>query len=242
LAGLLGPGNYVSLNGTLDLDSITGTRPDLLPKSVFALLALVGVVSVLMLVLAAVPASLNALARVRDEGLSPPASPPLALVSLAAVGFFLTCPLPALVNPFSFDRYLLPVIPLAGILALHAGRGVATTRGVRIISSAALVALAVFGFMYAANSASFDGTKWSVADRAATFAGSPLRVVGEFEWRNYHVTKAKVSAQQLRREPRCVVLKAEAHHPTGKRLVYAEPVWGPRGTQVWIVARQQRPC
>ena len=244
-ATFLGPGNYVLPNGIVGSVTVAGTRPDLLPTAIFALLALVGILSALLLALAAVPPTLEAVARIRQKRLGTPASPPLAIVTLAALGYGLACALPRLFGLASFDRYLLPLIALVGVLVLQTGEPAPSAqRGVRIIGAAALLGLALFGLIYAANSASFDGTKWRVAEQASKSAGSPKRVEGGFEWTNYHAGKQIFFANRDHpAEAFCVALRTEPHPPgkTGK-LRAAASVWGPTGTQTWIVARQRHRC
>jgi hypothetical protein len=236
----LGPGNFVLPNGIVGTDTLAGTRPDLLPRPLFAALALVGVLAVVLLVLAAVPPTMDAFARIRDGRLGTPASPALAVVTLGAAGYGLAFLLPAAFGLPLYDRYMLPFVALVGLLALARGPAVATPRGTLIVSGAALLALAAFGFIYAANSASFDGTKWSVAEQATTLAGSPDRVGGGFEWVNY---QAGTYISQGNYEGRfCIVLRAERNPFKHSPPLLAAGVWGPRRTQVWIVARQTRPC
>jgi hypothetical protein len=244
LASLLGPGNYALSNGTLGFATLFGTRPDLFPKLVFAVLTLVGAGTILLLVLVGVPPALDAVDRIRREGLGTPASPALSVVTIGAIGFGLTCGPLAVVGLPVFDRYELPLIPLVGILALHAGGAgfVSITPWMLRRSGAAFLALAVLGLTYAANSASFDGTKWRVAAQAATVAGNPLRVNGGFEWTNYYAGKEIFFVERLRRAADfCIVLRAESARPHGQGA-FGAPVWGPTGTQVWVVARQRHPC
>ena len=88
-----------------------------------------------------------------------------------------------------FDRYLLALIPLAAIFVLRSG-GVSPGRrrpaSAGSTGSVALVALAGFGIVTAANSASFDGAKWAVARDAARQVGGPRAVDGGFEWNSFH--------------------------------------------------------
>jgi len=243
-ASFLGPGNYVVPTGTLGVATISGTRPDLLPKSVFLLLAMIGILTVLVLLLAALPASLDGLARVRRERLEASASPTLAIVTLAAVGYALTASLPTFFGIAPIDRYLLPLLPLVGVLALYTGEPIAATRRrLRIGSGAALLAVAIFGLIYAANAASFDGAKWSVSEHVAKVAGSPTRIEGGFEWDNYHAGKEIFFANQNRPTARfCIVLRGESHPTGGSGELRTARVWSPNGTQMWIVARQRYSC
>jgi hypothetical protein len=240
----LGPGDYVLPNGSLGIVSLPGTRADLFPRAVFAFLAFLGIVSAVLLVLAALPGIANTSARLRRGRLGTPASPALSVVRIAAVGYGLTCTLPLLFGLPFFDRYLLPLVPLVGVLVIRAAGTAAATHRVRLVCGAALLALAIVGALYAANAASFDGTKWRVAEQAASVAGTPRRVDGGFEWNDYHAGKDVwfVAASQRRAADFCIVLRAESRVARDSRIVRAARVWGPTGGPVWIVARRQRAC
>jgi Dolichyl-phosphate-mannose-protein mannosyltransferase len=245
LGNFLGPGNYVLPNGVLGSDTLAGTRADLFPTALFASLALIGFLATVLLVLTALPPLINALGRARHGQLGTPTSPALSVVTLGAVGYGFPCALPALFGPgLVFDRFLLPLVALVGVLALDAGgaRAVAT-RGIPIVGGAALLALAAFGAVYAANSASFDGTKWSVAEQVARLARSPERVDGGYEWDGYHAGKDLWHSEPIRlAASSCIVLQAEPRPGGGGRDLRAARVWGPTGKSVWIVARQRHSC
>jgi hypothetical protein len=49
----------------------------------------------------------------------------------------------------------------------------------------ALVALAVLGFAFATDSASFDGARWRAAEAAVDRGWAVDRIAGGFEWRAY---------------------------------------------------------
>ncbi len=213
----LGPGDYVMPTGTLDTYTISGRRPDLLPKALLFGLAMVGIAAVVVLVLSAVPPSLAALRGIAERRVPEPASPALAVVALAAVGYGLIYGLPSAFRLVTYDRYVLPLIPLLGVLVLRAARPmVGKPRRARIAGGAALAFLAVFGFVYAANSASFDGTKWKVAESVSKAAGGAARVQGGFEWNDYHAAREIFFKRDARPSRRfCVVLRAERDDPQG---------------------------
>jgi len=239
--GVLGPGDYVQPSGTLGTEMLKGTRPNLLPTLLLAGLAIVGVSALLVVVCAAAAAATDWARRVWRKQLRTTPEPAVVIVALAACGYAVGCALAvALGYSKMFDRYLLPIIPLVAILALNAGpRPVAASRGVRIAGRTALAGLAVVGAIYGANSASFDGTKWSVASSAVAQARDPKLVDGGHIWNDYQ------AGRHLRGPFRgaCVVLRAGPRPAAGDpTVVGAEQVWGLTGTQVWVVARRQRPC
>jgi hypothetical protein len=169
---VLGPGYYVQPQGVGNIGN------DVLPRHLLVGLALVGVVALLFAVFAFLPPTLNALTRIRRAHLGTPTSPALSIVALAAAGYVLTCMWSVMTRGVLFDRYFLPVLPLVGILVLEdaGGTRASATPRVRAFGSAALLALAAFGGIYAANAASFNGTAWRVAEQAAELAGNPKRV------------------------------------------------------------------
>jgi hypothetical protein len=241
-AKFLGPGYVMNPNGP------AGIGPDLFPKRLLEALALVGVLAVLFLFFAALPPMLNALTRVCRGQRETPMSPPLSVVTLAAVGYGLSYTLSGVSRGIFFDRYLLPLLPLIAVLVLNADAAHAVaTRSLRIASGAALLALAAFGAVYAANAASYSGTEWSVAEHAAKLAGSPQRVDDRKlgYWTAYHAPHFANDLRPYFNAPLpngCIVLRAETHPSGGSRQLRAARVWGPTGTQVWIVARQRRRC
>jgi len=168
-------------------------------------------------------------------------SPQLVIVTLAAIGYAVSCVAPVVLGfTFLFDRYLLPIIPLVAILTLHSsGPTVATTRRARIAGCTTLAALAALGAVYGANSASFDGAKWRVARQGIALARDPKLVDAGHTWNDYQAGK------HLRGPLKgaCIVLRAESHPTAGEvGVVGLGSVWDMTGTQVWIVAHQSRPC
>ena len=237
---MLGPGNYVSPNGTLRTFTVGGNRPDLLPRSIQGLIAAVEVASVTVFAVALVVPVTNGVVRIRRRALGRAGSPALLIVALAAFGFWMSC---VALFPFEFqpvDRYLFPLVPLIGILVLRLGwpHG-ANTRRVQVAGRVALLLLGVIGVIFAANSASFDGTSWRVASDALTVAKVPKQVDAGLVWNSYHAgTQGPRSARTA-----CVRVGMEPSSGAGEAgVVTSRAVWGPLGTQVWMVARQVRPC
>jgi hypothetical protein len=250
----LGPGNYVLPNGTLGTVTVSGTRADLVAKPLRTPLVVIGIAVVVVLVLAALPPILDGLSRLRVMRLGTPESPRLAIVVIAASGYGVACALPSVFRLPYYDRYLLPLIPLLGVLVIYTGQQLATeSRGAELIGSVTLVGLAMFGFVYAANSASFDGAKWRVATQAAKTAGGANRVEGGFEWTNYHAGREiffgdqikspgdQIFSDQARSAGFCGVVRAQPHPSRIAGVPQAE-IWGPLGAQGWIVAHRRHPC
>jgi 4-amino-4-deoxy-L-arabinose transferase-like glycosyltransferase len=238
ITGLI-PGDYFLRNGSLGTETLRGARPDLFPVWILTTLLVVGAaVGVVLASLAA--ASLMTRGGSRERSMSA-GSPARSVIALAAVGYLIACVVPvALGYTYLFDRYLLPVVPLVAILALQThGRNLAGSGRHRIGGFAAIVALAVLGAVYGANSASFDGTKWSVAKHAVIRTGDPRLIDAGHTWNDDHAGKRTHGS--LKRP--CIVVRAEPRPAPGEEdVVGVGTVWGPTGTQVWVVARQVRTC
>ena len=183
-------GNYVDANGTLSSDALLGHRPDLFPTGVYPLLVLIAIASALVIALSVIPptAELVVRERRRDFAVNDRTTTCLTLT----VGGYLLAYIFALLTGVSvYDRYALPMIPLIGILLLHGadasgapapGSAVLRRGGVAV----ALVGVALVGFVFTIDSASFDGTRWKVAV-AATHRGYARRQInGGFEWVNFY--------------------------------------------------------
>jgi hypothetical protein len=239
----LGPGDYVMPSGALGPYTASGTRPDLFPKAVLALVAAAGIASAVVVVLAVVPALVDAVAGAAQGRLPAPTSPAVAVVGFAAVGFGLAFALPSVFRIVTFDRYLLPMVPLVGLLVLRTRRQDAhQSSRATIAGGIALAALALFGLVVAANSASFDGTKWALAEHVAREAGGPARVEGGFEWDDSHAGHEVFIA--LKRAPRpighyCVVLHVRDDRPHGPDVLRRARVWAPPGAETWLEATRR---
>jgi len=117
------------------------------------------------------------------------------LVFSTAYSFAIATELPV------FDRYVLPVLPLVGLLLVRRTRGdialgapadsgrtraPANARWTVAASVVALVVLGGVGLAYATDSASFDGTRWRVDEAVARQGWKPTRIYGGFEWISWH--------------------------------------------------------
>ncbi len=234
---VVGPGDYVLPNGSLGTEMLHGSRPDLVPKLLLAALAFVGAATLVVLACAAGATVVAGAAKLRRGHLPTAGSPAVLIIVLAVVGYVVSCVVPVATGYSKnlFDRYLLPVVPLVAILAL-AARPSAAPRAARVAGAVSLAALALVGAAYGANSASFDGAKWAVARQAEKLAGDPALVDGGHIWNDY------VAGRHLRGpfEGACIALRAESRPAFGG--VVTRSVWGPTGTQTWVVARPIHPC
>jgi len=239
--GVLGPGDYVLPNGSLGTEMLKGVRPNLFPTPILAALTIIGVSALTVIVCAGAAAVAKRVSAVLRRQPSTSPSPAFVIVALAAFGYSIGCLLAvALGYSRLFDRYLLPIVPLVAILALRTcPPSVTAPRRVRIAGCMTLAVLAAVGAIYGTNSASFDGAKWRVASDAVKLAGDPKLVDGGHVWNDYQ------AGRHVRGRFRgaCIVLRA-GPKPTTRdtSVVGLASVWGLNGTQVWIVARQQRPC
>ena len=238
-ADFLAPRSLITNQWTL-----RGTHPPLAPEWALKAVALAGLLSFLMLICAAVPPVCDAVARVRSRRIGRPTSPALVITALATIGYGVACVLASAVDLLFFTRYLLPLVPLLAILVLSADRVPARrTTSARIAAAAtALLVVAGLGITYAMTSASFDGTKWSVAQAAARHARSPRQVDGGFEWNNYYAGTVEYPFT-AHVDAACVILDTEPTRSIARRnILTARRVWTPLGSDLWIVARRRGPC
>ena len=190
-------GNYVIPDGILGQGVIHGNRPPLFPPWVFPTLVVVGSVAALLLVIALVPylESLPARVRHRDLGRHDPIA---AFITLLIAGYAGAYGLASFFGIPLYDRYVLPAVPFVAMLLLRpqpaevpaaARERAARARPVRATVAGALLALGILGgigFLYSADSASYDGTRWKVALAATREGWKPQQVQGGFEWTNYY--------------------------------------------------------
>ncbi len=182
-------GNYVSRYGVLANDVVTGVRPDVIPAWLFDLMVVVGTAGGAVLVLAVVPALAEVPDRLRRRDVAL-RSPMTAVMTLTLIGFAVAYGFAVLTDLPIFDRYALPVLPLAALLLIRSTPPVEAATSVRsgrgLVAVATLIGLGVVGLGFATDSASFDATRWEVAERAAAKGFGPLHVYGGFEWVAYH--------------------------------------------------------
>jgi hypothetical protein len=196
-------GNYFIPEGALGHGVGSGIRLRLVPFRVFELFVAAGTAGAIVMLLAAVPALALALRVVRRRSLPPMEQAQLATgaVALTVFGYVVAYGFAALAGLPLYDRYVLPIVPLVGVL-LFAGRGarrvepddaVATdTRSHVWRVAGATIAFAVLfaiGLDYTADSASYDGARWRVSEAAVRAGWSPRQIGGNFEWVNFYAPK-----------------------------------------------------
>jgi hypothetical protein len=257
-------GNYVVPDGILGHDVIVGNRADLFPTGVFNTLLIVGTIGAVLLVLAALPWAVELAARCRALEFTP-RNPVRSLPALALVGYAAAYGLAATLGLPLYDRYLLPMIPLAALLLLRGGPAadetadpdvLAATKGrtagaavglraARLVPAALVFALfGVIAFVYTIDSASFDGTRWRVA-RAATAEGwNPRQINGGFEWINYYSDSPGYRAARSRKQACVQVVVDPPASMRGKREIVASRRYTPPFTDpVDVVAfRTPKEC
>lgn len=258
-------GNYVTRSGVLGLDVLVGARPDVLPRAIYELLVWGASASAVVILVAAVPV----VVRFGREGmpwstLVGTRDPMAAVCGWCFAGFALVFTGIGLVHLPKGDRYILPVLPLVAIALLraaardeaaaapearHAGPPTAAAVGALIT----LAGLFLVGVAFTVESASFDATRWEVAERAVRATGlAPTQVDGGFEWVAWHrrtgppVSEFLTDAERrgvmrAYREPFCVVVAVNPH-VARSRIVAEGVVSAPARSDARIVAyRLDRP-
>jgi hypothetical protein len=235
-------GNYVSPDGILAQGVVRGHRPDIFPPGIFSALLAIGTLSALILAIALVPLGHELAERFRDRDLVP-RDPVVAFLGLTVAGYGLAYFVAGITNIPLYDRYILPVVPLAAILLLRPRRH---RSGLRVRGSArgtrvgtALVAaalLAVVGLVFASDSAAFDGARWHVAQQAVAKGWAPRQIRGGFEWTNYYG-----GTRVGRRARYCVRVTLDPKsHITGPRVVAVDYYRSPLTHPVRVVAIRTR--
>ncbi len=200
-------GNFVLPNGVLGNAVIGGNRPDILPTGAWPLLVAIGTASAFVLVLATVPTIVALGRRLGRRDVAMP-EPMVALLGLVVVGYLAAYTLACLSGLPMADRYVLPILPLAAFLLLRSARAAGTVlpvtdaaaparyARVRLVGAGLALALVMaVGVVFTLDSASFDGTRWKVAEAATRSGYSPRQVRGGFEWTNFHARGNKASVR-----------------------------------------------
>jgi hypothetical protein len=189
-------GNYVTPNGVLANGVVNGERADIFPAGGFPILLVLGSVGAVLLALALVPLLHEIPGRVAARDWQP-REPVTAFLGLVVAGYAVAYFFAAITDIAVYDRYVLPVVPLISVLLLRPGFA-ATDRvedavrqrrrtGRRHAGAfAALALLGVVGFVYTADSAAFDGSRWKTAVDATTAGWTRNQVRGGFEWTNFY--------------------------------------------------------
>lgn len=189
-------GNYFARRGVLADDiMLPGVRPLVIPNWAFDLLVVIGTLGALVLVLALVPWITDLRSAIKERRVRI-GDPTTALLGFTVAGFAMGYELALATGLPIFDRYALPALPLVALLllrssiarrALDAEPAVgastqSTNRRVPILAGATLLVLAALGVAYTAESASFDGTRWKVAQLAVDHGFTHVQIDGGYEW------------------------------------------------------------
>jgi hypothetical protein len=99
--------------------------------------------------------------------------------------------------------------------------------------------------VYTADSASFDGVRWTVATEATHAGWAPYQVTGGFEWSNFYGFHSpnRRTEQKIRRAQSCVLVIVNPPTIDGSRVVASGFYRPPFHEAVRVIAqRSQRPC
>jgi hypothetical protein len=247
-------GNYVAREGVLSIDVLGGNRPDVIPGALFDLLVLVGSAAGILVVLAAVPFLVELPRRWRERDLAPH-DPTVAVLGWVVAGFATAYSLAIVTGLPVYDRYALPVLPLIAFLVLRStrldGRAETTVQWRRIGAGAAIALMFVLGLAFTTDSASFDGARWEVAERATARGYKPLQVGGGFEWLSYHrehgplyrwdhATDRPVKLKQY--TPPCVNVLVNPDRRSPRIVAEVTSSALTRGGVPMVAVRNRRPC
>ncbi len=167
-------GNYVTPNGALSGEVVRGLRPDILPYGGWWLVVAGATLSSLVLLGALVPALVDLERLLRRGEHAPRRESSVLLVEVIVAGYAAAYALASLAGLPIGDRYVLPIVPLVALMLV--GRSTpfaesesgtaAPPRGEhRMPAACALVVVGLIGLVFTIDSASFDATRWRVADR-----------------------------------------------------------------------------
>jgi hypothetical protein len=185
-------GNYITPNGVLANGVAQGTRPDIFPAGVFSALIAIGTVGATLLALALVP-MLHALpGRIAQRDLQV-RDPVTFFLGLVVAGYSIAYFAAAITDIPLYDRYVLPVVPVIGVLLVRPApleletAHASTSARPRIAAAMiALVLLAFVGLVYTVDSAAFDGARWRAAVSATEQGWTRHQIQGGFEWTNFY--------------------------------------------------------
>jgi hypothetical protein len=234
--GFITPDHYISTQWTIE----EGYRP-LIPSEIAVFLKIVGVIAVAVMLCAVIPAMFDTIAHAGSRHSRATRSPVRALVAVCAAGYVSVYLASSIAGISFFARYVLPLVPLVAILVLAARRVDAGPRRLAMpCAVASLAVLGTVGTIAAAANASLDGAKFAVAQQAARALGSKQLVDGGLEWNNVRIGEIRYS-QGHPPPDACARVRFASVPPTGETVVARERVWTV-GTDLWLVARQTRPC
>ena len=220
--------------------TIPGSHESFVPKAVLPILVLVGLASVVVMLCAVVPPTLDALTVLRSGRLPSVGVPARAVVAVAVVGYIAMLVVLTLLDSIVVQRHAMPILPLLAILVTsRRATERETSRDRPVAAVVALVALGVLSVVGTASNASFDAVKWSVATKALDDAGSRRLVDGGLEWNALDM--GRVRYPYVNRPGTCIRVSMETAAPRGPSVVARGRVWTV-GTEAWLVARRLGPC
>jgi hypothetical protein len=246
-------GNYVARDGVLSEVVLAGNRPDVVPRAVFELLVVLGSLAGMLIVLTAVPFVAGLPRRIRERDISI-ASPLIAIMGLTVVGFAIAYSIATLTGLPLYDRYGLPVLPLLAFLVLrsmqHEPALRHSVRPRQAWAGVAIAGIAMLGLVYTVDSASFDGTRWKVAEMAVDAGYTPTQVGGGFEWLGYHREHGpryrwegrKKGTDVLGFAPPCLTVVINPRNPDRPSVARATSSAISREDVVIVARRNARPC
>ncbi len=237
-------GNYVVPNGFLADGVSAGHRPDLIPMPVFSLVILAGSVLAFVLVLAALPSVVDRYRWFRGRLPEPESDRRIQAVALTITIFAVGYAIASAAGLPLYDRYAIPIIPFVAVLVVRQVPAVTAARDKRRTSlrvAASLALLATLSVVYAADSASFDGSRWRVSQDAVHAGWAPREIGGNFEWVNWYAQRPGTYARKFGRF--CVAVIVDPSPASLRRAVAVEWYTPPLHRRVRVAAlRTKRPC
>lgn len=104
----------------------------------------------------------------------------------------------ALVGQATFDRYLLPLVPVALIVVLGVSHPEAIPRWRVLAATGSLIALSTTSLVVTANGLAFDAARWSAAQTVVSRGVKAQVIDAGLEWVGYHYRGGVVPAVQNR--------------------------------------------
>ena len=185
--GSLFTGNYLDPQGITSTYSLPGGRPTLLPRSLWDLLKVVGLVSGGLLAGVAFTVDRHVLPRWRSWALRTPIGVIWVFGTVVATGLAVY----TLLNFGFFDRYLWPLIFALGVLLLHYSPPAPRREWPRLVAGIVVALSALLILVTAAltvNADTYSAARWR-AGQIAVSHGVPAREIDAgFEWVGAHAT------------------------------------------------------
>ena len=250
-------GNYLLRDGVLSDVVLNGQRPEVLPGNAWVAIVWIATAASIILLIAIVPPVVEAAQRLRAKRWRSK-DPIDAFLGLTIAGYAAAYSLAMLTGVQVYDRYLLPALPAIGLVILRirdrqdayatAEEGNNHVSRSRIIgASIALGALAFVGAAFSADSASFDGASWRVAQDATNAGWAPDQVYGGLEWRNYHRGEiddqfAPDATTPSTSTPICVTVHIDPRHVVTPIVAIVESKAPTRRPIRLVAFRTKEPC